>query len=606
MIDRPSLLDLAPAPSDPRPAPREILARVVRVEGARVWVSIAGGQPFPLPAQGGGYIVDAAAWVAVDEARRPVAVMRPARDAAPGDTVQVALPELAPEAAVADLSDEDRARLEATEAALDEAAVAIQENEAAQAELQARLAAAFVNMNGTDYLDISRLTTFGGPMLQAVIGELWAQVITADRVRANMGVFNDLVARHVNVTSAQGGRGMRLTDQGLVLTGPDGTAVVDLTTASRMVMSIIDAGRRLAGFESDGGMSAQYGNIVRALRVAGRDVLADLDAKPAGQLGPTLELGTRTEVRPNMYRGLLQTSFTVPRSGHRQIRIQGAVDLGGAPESWAVVGFHFSTNQFTTPSNDRRRQMAMNIYPDRRGGGEFSYTFSTAALGVQPGQTVRVLMSVQTGAQGVWVENGTGTYLIAEDIGRAQPVVRVTTEPLAPVERPISRQPVEDTVLVPCTAWQTYNSSGGAIIKGGSDIGARQIVQGAYAGGSLRWGLAQFDRAQAEVAGATIKKIEVIAPVTWTHYYDGSIVVAGVYGPIPASMPRGSWGASGLASSARTRRGGEAIITLPSATWAGWQNGTTRSVSFALDNTDLLYYAQIDPAGCYLRITRER
>ena len=650
---RVSTLDLAPRRAPARPSAREAIGTVVEVRGDVVAVDLGDGAASPLRATPGGYVVGAPVRVALDADRAPISVLGPARDAREGERVDVVMPGLLP-TGPAELSEEDRRRFADAEQAISDARADLDTLVADLAELDGQIASTaralpifaryqpdgphpqgtiWYQLNtsgqvtgvweqagpgdGTNWrgrplastavvsLTAAQITAGTGSFQTAVAQKIWAEVITAARVSANRGVFRDLVAEHVNVASSSGGRGVRITDAGLILLGEDGSAAVDLTTAASTYLSILSGGRRVAGIDSAGTVSGIRGSFSQDVVVAGQSIVGALAGAGGRSLGKA-QLQSRVAVDPRTTKGILEKAFTVPASGHRQIIVRGRVDVGGAPASWVVAGLHFSTNAYTTTENTRRHEEALNVYPDRRGGGLIEFEVNTAELGVAPGDTVRVLMSVQADAQGVWIEPGTGTSLSVWDMGPAVPTSHTVIEPAAPITRAQERTTTRDWVRVPAANYQSYRSDGSPISKTGSDVGARYAVQG-NSGAGMRWSLVEFDYGQlaAAVQGATV--LTVRAGFYAAHWYnaDGGTAVVGVHGPIPASLPSSQIGAWGL-KSAQAGRGGWGEVQFDSNVNAGFQNLQTRSISFFTTNHNREFYGYMHPTHTYLDIYREK
>lgn len=651
---RVSTLDLAPRRAPARPSAREAIGTVVEVRGDVVAVDLGDGAASPLRATPGGYVVGAPVRVALDADRAPISVLGPARDAREGERVDVVMPGLLP-TGPAELSEEDRQRYEDAVSAIREAREEIGALGGSLDELDEHLAVLAQTLpifsrwqpegthpqgtiwyqlntsgqvtgvweqagpgDGTNWqgrpltstavvsLTAAQITAGTGAFQTAVAQKIWAEVITAARVSANRGVFRDLVAEHVNVASSSGGRGVRITDAGLVLVGADGSAAVDLTTAATTYLSILSGGQRVAGISSAGAVTGVRAEFRDDVVVAGQSVVEALDGAGGRSLGKS-QLISRVAVPPDTYQGLLEKSFTVPRSGHRQIVIKGRVDLGGAPASWVVAGLHFSTNAYTTTANDRRHAEALNVYPDRRGGGRIEYEVNTEELGVSPGSTVRVLMSLQTNAQGVFVEPGTGTYLSFADLGPAVPTARTIIETAAPITRAPERTTSRYWVQVPAASFQSYRADGSPISKTGSDVGARFAVQGYNAqGGGMKWSLIEFDYARlaAAVQGATILHAE--AHLNAAHWFNGSgTAVVGVHGPIPPSLPSSQIGAWGL-KTVRIDAGKWGHVRFDANVHAGLQSLQTRSISLFTTNSAAEFYGYLHAGACYLNLYVEK
>ena len=649
---RVSTLDLAPRRLPPQIPARETIGTVVRVEESTVVVDLGDGAGSPLRAAPGGYIVGGPVRVALNADRAPVSVLGPARDARDGERVEVVMPGLLP-SGPAELTDEDRARFAAAEQAVAEAREAITALDGALGDLDGELAQLGRTLpifsrwmptgphpQGTIWYQIStsgqvegiweqttapegrdwqgrpltstavvsltaaQITAGVGAFQSAVAQKIWAEVITAARVSANRGVFRDLVAEHVSVVSSSGGRGVRITDAGLMLLDEDGSVAVDLTTAASTYLSILSGGRRVAGIGSDGTVSGIVGAFRDDVIVAGQSVRA-LASGAARSLGKA-QLQNTVTVPAHTYQAVQELAFTVPRSGHRQIVATGRVELGDGAAGWAVAGFHVSTNAYTTTANTRRHAESVHLYPDHRGGGRIEWEINTSELGVQPGQTVRVLMSLQTGTTAATVIAGTGTYLSLSDMGPAVPTSRTVQEPAAPISRAPERTVSRDWVRVPAANFQSYTSTGAAISKTGSDVGASYAVQG-NSGVGMKWSLIEFDYTQlaAAVQGATV--LAVRAGFNAAHWYPnaGGTAVVGVYGPIPASLPSSQIGAWGL-KSVHVPRGGWGEVAFDANVNAGVQALQTRSISFFTTNHNTSFYGYMHPMTAYLDILREK
>ena len=657
MTVRPSPLLDAATRSRPavNPAPPGTATAVLVGEGSTpssVRVRLYGTE-LDLPAAPGKWVVNGLVWVEMAEGGRPVRVTGPAMEPREGQQVIDHMPTLLP-FGPAELSDEDRRRFADAEQAISDARAELATLDADLAELDVQLAATARALpvfgryqpeaphpegtiwyqqnssghivgvweqagpgDGTNWqgrpltstavvsLTAAQITAGTGAFQTAVAQKIWAEVITAARVSANRGVFRDLVAEHVNVVSSSGGRGVRITDQGIILVGADGSAAVDLTTAATTYLSILSGGRRVAGLEADGTVSGRQGEFTRDVVVAGQSIVGALAGAGGRSLGKT-QLQSRVPVGPYTTKGILERAFTVPRSGHRQVLIRGRVELGGAPSSWAVAGLHFSTNAYTTTGNTRRHAEAVDIHPDRAGGGRIEFEVNTAELGVQPGATVRVLLSLQTDAQGVYVEPGTGTYLSFMDLGPAVATARTVLEPAAPITRAPERTTSRDWVRVQASNFQSYTASGAPISKSGSDVGASYAVQG-DSGVGMKWSLIEFDYPQlaAAVQGATV--LAVRAGFNAAHWYPnaGGTAVVGVYGPIPASLPSSQIGAWGL-KSVHVPRGGWGEVQFDANVNAGVQSLQTRSISFFTTNHNTSFYGYMHPMTAYLNILREK
>ena len=658
MTVRPSpLLDAATHQHPKRiPAPPGSATAVFLGEGStpgRVRVRLRGAE-IELPAAPGRWAIGGLVWVEMAEGGRPVRVTGPAEEPREGQQVIDHMPGLLP-TGPAELSEEDRRRFADAEQAIIDARAELVTLDADLAELDGQLAATaralpvfgryqpegphpegtiWYQLNtsgqvtgvweqagpgdGTNWtgrpltstavvsLTAAQITAGTGAFQTAVAQKIWAEVITAARVSANRGVFRDLVAEHVNVASSSGGRGVRITDAGLVLVGADGSAAVDLTTAATTYLSILSGGQRVAGISSAGAVTGVRGEFRDDVVVAGQSVVEALDGAGGRSLGKS-QLISRVAVPPDTYQGLLEKAFTVPRSGHRQIVIKGRVELGGAPAGWAVAGLHFSTNAYTTTANDRRHAEALNVYPDRRGGGRIEYEVNTEELGVSPGSTVRVLMSLQTNSQGVWIEPGTGTYLSFADLGPAVPTSRTITETAALITRAPERTTSRSWVKVPAARFQSYRADGSPISKTGSDVGARFAVQGYNAqGGGMKWSLIEFDYARlaAEVQGATILHAE--AHLNAAHWFNGSgTAVVGVHGPIPPSLPSSQIGAWGL-KSVRIDAGKWGHVRFDANVHAGLQSLQTRAISLFTTNRTDEFYGYMHAGACYLNLYVEK
>ena len=656
---RPSpLLDAAARNRAPRnAAPRGSASAVLVGEAAtagHLRVRLYGAE-YDLPAAPGRWPIGGLVWVEMGENSRPIRVTSPATEPTEGQTVMDHMPSLLPAGGPAELTEEDRARFEAAEAAIRDAQADLATLDSSLDELDAQLAGAAlalpifarymptdphpqgtvwyqlnasgqitgvweqvgpgdgVNWQGRPLtssavvsLTAAQITAGTGTFQTAVAQKIWAEVITSARVTANRAVFRDLIAEHVNVVSSSGGRGVRITDQGIILVGSDGSAAVDLTTAATTYLSILSGGRRVAGLEADGTVSGLRGSFTHDVVVAGQSLVGALAGAGGRSLGKT-QLQSRVPVDPYTTKGILERAFTVPRSGHRQVLIRGRVELGGAPSSWAVAGLHFSTNAYTTTGNTRRHAEAVDIHPDRAGGGRIEFEVNTAELGVQPGATVRVLLSLQTDAQGVYVEPGTGTYLSFMDLGPAVATARTVLEPAAPITRAPERTTTRDWVRVHASRFQTYRADGSAISQTGSDVGADYAVQGYNAaGGGMKWSLVEFDHARLveAVQGTTV--LQVKAGFNAAHWWgqQGTAMV-GVYGPIPASLPSSQIGAWGL-KSARTSRGGWGEVAFDANVNAGVQSLQTLSISFFTTNSNGEFYGYMNPLATYLDIYREK
>ena len=237
------------------------------------------GTELDLPAAPGKWVVNGLVWVEMAEGGRPVRVTGPAMEPREGQQVIDHMPGLLP-TGPAELSDEDRRRFADAEQAIRDARAALATLDADLAELDGQLAATsrtlpvfgryqpegphpegtiWYQLNtsgqvtgvweqttapeGTDWrgrpltstavvsLTAAQITAGTGAFQTAVAQKIWAEVITAARVSANRGVFRDLVAEHVSVVSSSGGRGVRITDAGLMLLDEDGSVAVDLTAA---------------------------------------------------------------------------------------------------------------------------------------------------------------------------------------------------------------------------------------------------------------------------------------------------------------------------------------------------------------------------------------
>ena len=283
------------------------------------------------------------------------------------------------------------------------------------------------------------------------------------------------------------------------------------------------------------------------------------------------------------------------------------MELGESAGGWAVVGFHLSTDAYATTANTRRHQETLPVYIDRRGGGYIEWELSTAELvRVSPGQTVRVLMSLETTSTGVSVIAGTGTWLSIRDLGPAQPTMFTVMEPGAPVTRAPERTTSDKWVPVSASGFQSYRADGSPISKTGSDIGARFAVQG-NSGAGMKWSLIEFNHAEqvAAVQGATVLGVRV--RINGVHWWAnaGGVASVGVYGPIPASLPSSQIGAWGL-KSVHIPRGGWGTVQFDANVNAGFQSLQTRSISLFTTNNNPSAYGYLDPSNAVLEILRRR
>ena len=414
-------------------------------------------------------------------------------------------------------------------------------------------------------------------------------------------VNGGILARRVDLLGQTTDGAMRQTNEGLWLTDENGLMAFELTPG-RITWSVYDNGVRRAGIERDGDLAVTGLTVAGDINFDGGRSLRDSIANERSRLLALQPLQNRLGLQPGEIKGIQQVPYTVSGSGHRMVKVHGQIDVSGTAAEKAVVRLHTSTNPITETGNSVHFKREMKLFPNTRGGGEFRKVFSTADLGVQPGQTLRVLMSVEiVGSTGAFLEvDGAGCDLEINDVGPAIPIVPVTVTPTAPPTRAVevARERVANH-LIPCTGFRTFIQSGA--VDGWA--GSKGVVAHGRAEGQLaKHGMLEFATAAAEMAGAVqIESLTLVLQNSSWHWGTGGWYRISPFGAIPSYLPESQvpmWVVEG-----RTTRGGVVHVPLPSSTYAGVKSGATRSFALAPRSTDLLYYGTTAPAGCHLLAT---
>lgn len=248
--------------------------------------------------------------------------------------------------------------------------------------------------------------------------------------------------------------------------------------------------------------------------------------------------------------------------------------------SYAMVGT--AAAQVSAPA----RRMILRCNP----GG-------TAVGGELEAGIVKLLFAAVGSNSAVTPNAGEKMELYVFDVGPDIPYTSVANTSTAAVPQP--------TQPAPKTYTKTYTSVAAATYKGDGTkrTDTSDVVQGYNSYNGDGKGLWIFPSMTADLAGATVKKVEVYAYANHWYYNAGGTALIKVHGytAAPASSPT----LTAAVNSASWPQPGGRWVTLPASLYAGFKSGTYRGFGLGpAGSTSLTYYGRFNGGtGARIRVT---
>lgn len=458
-------------------------------------------------------------------------------------------------------------------------------------------------------VDVANLFTSAATIDEAVVEKLWAEVVLAKQITAEMIEAGAIKAAHLDVVAGDPlGARMELKSDGLKLYGPDGAEAVNLSSVPPHYIGITDAeGSTLASLSDDGTVSGRRLNIEEDPVLQGFPLFgwtnADsfpqttaegfMDYLPRGIVARGYRSMASASVATNQEREILELSYMRYARRAYKIHVSPVAGYLNTTGAYGYLKVYYTSDGSRPTMNDANLLQVKTLRTPVAGSNMLDWGTTWYDLADDGRNHVRRYLFTYEALNGgiTWFGNtrdGSQFRVWVEDMGLDIPETGVDrngsranggTTPSAPVVDEVKNY----TKTYTASGYRSFYTSGGFY-----NYSTSKMFQGSspYAGGLQS--IATFPSMTGDLSGATITGIRAYFYFEHWYYNSGGTAKIGVHGSatVPSSKPT----ITTVATSSGWPKPGGRWVNIPSTYWAGFKSGTYKGVALGDGSPGLIEY----------------